>query len=94
MPLFGKRCIYTHIHDNHCVHEGDEHLLPFDGIIDYKKTARQIAEAGYHGTLTLELALPEAPGDRYADITAREYAEKAFSAADRIRKLCEEAEKE
>lgn len=92
MPLFGGRCIYTHIHDNHCVHEGDEHLLPFDGAIDHKKTARRIAEAGYRGTLTLELELPEDPGDRYAELTAREYAEKAFAAVDRLRKMCEEAD--
>ncbi len=93
MPLFGKRCIYTHIHDNHCAHEGDEHLMPFDGAIDYEKTALQIAKAGYRGTLTLELALPEDTGDRYADLTAPEYAQMAFAAVDRIRQMCEEAEK-
>ena len=94
MPLFGKRCIYTHIHDNHQAHGGDEHLLPFEGTIDYKNTARRIVQAGYEGPLTLEIAEPSTPGERYADLTARQFAEKAYAAVDQIRNLCEEAETE
>ncbi len=43
-----------HLHDNHGNFK-DEHLLPFDGDIDWPKAMKEIAENGYQREITLEL---------------------------------------
>jgi len=55
MPLFGDRLVCTHIHDNHQKHNGDEHLLPFRGSIDFNKVASFLRARNYGGSLMLEV---------------------------------------
>jgi sugar phosphate isomerase/epimerase len=55
MPIFGKKLVCTHIHDNTAVFNADLHLLPFDGKIDYDRFAEHIRKSGYQGPLTLEV---------------------------------------
>ncbi len=43
-----------HVHDNHG--NGDEHLPPGDGIIDWERTIRELIEINFRGALMLELA--------------------------------------
>jgi len=50
---FGHRLMALHLHDNHGVN--DEHLLPFDGTIDWPVLMRKISQTGYTGPTTLEL---------------------------------------
>ena len=69
MPLFGKKLICTHIHDNNGVFDHDEHLLPFDGKLDFVRAARQIRESGFTGALVLEVEPPES-----SEIAARRVA--------------------
>jgi sugar phosphate isomerase/epimerase len=53
--------VTTHLHDNHG--EKDEHLLPFDGTIDWKKAAEALRDApAAEGGLPLTLELREQPG--------------------------------
>ena len=85
MPLFGDRLVYTHIHDNYCEDNGDKHLIPFDGKIDFEKTAKTLRESGFSGTLTLE-TLPE-NSDVYNGISLREYYRKAYAAALKLRNM-------
>jgi sugar phosphate isomerase/epimerase len=49
-----ERVVTAHIHDNHG--EKDEHLLPFDGTIDWPAT---LAALPPETPLTLELRAPE-----------------------------------
>lgn len=83
MPLFGKRLVYTHIHDNFRVHGGDLHMIPFDGGIDYSVTASHLKKAGYTGTLTLELLPKKSPA--YADVPNEVFYQRAYDAAVRLR---------
>ncbi len=85
MPLFGDRLVCTHIHDNHCQHNEDEHLLPFDGLIDYSVVAAHLKKSGYAGALSLEI-LPRKT-DRYEGMSAEDYYARAFAAAERLRRL-------
>lgn len=59
IEVFGDRLYCTHLHDNHGLpadySDGDEHLLPFDGTIDYTRMIKRLDEVGYHGALTLEV---------------------------------------
>ncbi len=83
MPLFGKRILTTHIHDNHGVTGEDEHLIPFDGTLDYNYVAKMLQEANYHGTLMLELY----HRDCYSGMTPEAYLERAARAAERLRSM-------
>ncbi|MBR3767493.1 MAG: sugar phosphate isomerase/epimerase [Clostridia bacterium] len=89
MPLFGDRCITTHIHDNFQRYNIDEHLIPFDGIIDYRRTAELLNLYKYSGTLMLELDLPKADSDKYKDLTLTQFVQKAYVAINRLRIISE-----
>jgi len=47
------KIIATHLHDNH--RKKDEHLLPFDGDIEWSKVLEALEAIEYSGSLTLEL---------------------------------------
>ena len=85
MPIFGKKLVYTHIHDNECVYNGDLHLIPFDGRIDFVRKTDLLRQFDYQGTLTLEIA-PKKSG-RYDALTAPEYYARAHAAAVRLREM-------
>lgn len=89
MPLFGDRCITTHIHDNNMLYNIDEHLIPFDGSIDYRRTAELIKQYNYSGTLMLEIDLPRDGSDKYIGLSAEQFAQKAYAAINRLRILSE-----
>lgn len=71
MPMWGHRLVATHISDNEYVCDKDMHMLPFDGHIDFDKTAREIALSGRDVTLMLEIKPDN--HERYKDISIRNY---------------------
>ena len=50
--LFSNRIDCIHLHDN--MGKKDEHLLPFDGTIDWEYVLKKLKETGYDRELTLE----------------------------------------
>ena len=82
MPLFGKRLICTHIHDNMGVYDQDDHMLPFDGVIDFNRFAQHINASGYTGSFMLEV-IPKKSG-RYDDITPETFITRAAEAVKRL----------
>ena len=89
LPLFGDRCVLTHIHDNGCVYNVDEHLLPYDGLIDFRRVADLLHASGYKGTLMLEIDLPHEGSDKYAQLSMEQFVSKAYAAVNRLRILSE-----
>lgn len=87
MPLFGDRLVFTHIHDNFGVFEEDEHLLPFDAGIDYKRTAELLRQFNYKGTLMLEIDLPHENNEKYKNLTLEQFTNRAFQAINRLRNM-------
>ncbi|MBQ8813260.1 MAG: sugar phosphate isomerase/epimerase [Lachnospiraceae bacterium] len=85
MQMFGKRLICTHIHDNFGVYNQDDHLIPFDGVMDYKRVAEHIRNSGFTGSLMLELAAKKS--HIYDEMPAEVYLERAASAAKRLAAL-------
>ncbi len=85
MPLFGKKLICTHIHDNSGEFDHDEHLLPFDGKLDFARAVEQIRESGFAGSLMLEVIA--ANSHAYDDITCEAYLERAAEAVKRLRDM-------
>lgn len=84
MPLFGDRLICTHIHDNSGVYNADDHLLPFDGQIDFGYVAETIKNSGYTGSLMLEI---KGNSDFYADLSVESFLERAAAAVKRLRDM-------
>ena len=89
MPLFGDRCITTHIHDNNMRYNGDDHLIPFDGLIDFRRTAELLKQYNYQGTLMLELDLPGERSDKYRELSLQQFVQKAYAAINRLRIISE-----
>jgi sugar phosphate isomerase/epimerase len=49
----------THVHDNHGTR--DDHLMPFDGAIEWSSALMAVQKIGYEGAFVLELAESSAP---------------------------------
>ncbi len=96
---YGDRLLVTHINDNLGVRDfsgeitflDDLHLLPFDGIIDWEDTAREIAASAPVDYLTFELLTVSKKdryeNDKYAKLSIEEYLAEAYSRATRVATL-------
>lgn len=87
MPLFGNKLVCTHIHDNFAKKDGDLHLIPFDGSIDFKKYAEHIKRSGYTGVLLLETTIHS--GDYAERLTPHQFLDRAYKAVSEIAEMCE-----
>lgn len=79
ISLFGDKTICTHIHDNHgyiAELDGDEHLLPFDGTVNYEEIVKALDDAGYKGSLMLEVF--NTSKEDYKKLSAEEFIKKAY----------------
>lgn len=85
MDIFGERLSALHLHDNHKEFNKDEHLIPFDGLIDYNRVALSITKYRYTGTLMLE-AIRE-NSNRYSGMSPEDYYEHAGKAAKKLKAL-------
>ena len=90
MDLYADRLLCTHIHDNHGREKDDwsdpdEHLLPFDGNIDYTDIMRRLNDADFAGTLMLEIYDSCRPD--YLAMGHEAFLKTAFERIERISKL-------
>ena len=87
--LYGDRLLCTHLHDNHgrdpkdIWADGDEHLMPFDGNIDYADMMARLHKTSYKGALTLELVNEY----QYRTLSAPEFLKIAYERVCRIAAL-------
>jgi sugar phosphate isomerase/epimerase len=65
--------VTTHLHDNR--RKSDDHLVPFEGAIDWAEAAMTLQKVGYEGVWMFELAASETP---------RRVLERAHTARRRI----------
>lgn len=93
MSLFGKRLLCTHIHDN-SGYPNDDHLIPYDGVIDFQKIVSGIKKSGYQGILTSESHIKVASNEKraalYGKMSYEEWYTQLFAAMDRLRKEIDE----
>ncbi|MBQ3141667.1 MAG: sugar phosphate isomerase/epimerase [Clostridia bacterium] len=91
MDLFADRLRALHIHDNRCGVNTDDHLLPFDGKIDFEQVARDIADSSYRGTLMLEIgkAVKIDGVEVYKDLSGEQYLVKAAESAKKLARMIE-----
>jgi sugar phosphate isomerase/epimerase len=56
-----EHVITTHVHDNH--RKRDDHLVPFEGGIDWDAALTSMQKIGYDGTYMMEIANSGSPAD-------------------------------
>src|SRR5206468_8282363 len=71
-----EHLIATHVHDNRG--RTDDHLVPFEGTIDWPAALTAVQKVGYDGTLLLEIAAHGSP---------RETLDQARKARERMERL-------
>lgn len=91
MPMWGDRLVATHLSDNEYVCDYDMHMLPFDGHIDFARTAREIAQSGRKVTLMLEIKPDN--HEKYQDVSIKDYYIAAAASARRFAEMVEKAGK-
>ncbi len=91
MPMYGDRVIALHVHDNACGVDTDNHLLPFDGKIDFETVTADLAAADCRCTLMLEIGRDsEVDGKAiYEAMSYEAYYTRALAAAQRLSDMVE-----
>lgn len=89
VKIYGERLSAIHINDNRGIMDADDHLLPFDGNIDFEVVAKKLFDIGYEGTLMLEVTKNASiDGEMvYNAMTDEEYFERAVSAAGKLAEM-------
>lgn len=87
MDIFRKKMVATHIHDNHgrgeeAVGSPDEHLLPFEGTLDYERMMRKLDEYGFGGALILEV-----DNSRHMELSHEDFLATCFERIEKISRL-------
>ena len=87
MPYFGSKIAAVHIHDNLGNLDEDLHMIPFDGVIDMCKVAKELKKVNYKKAVMLELNKNNF--GKY-DISPGEFYKRASIAAKKLEKMiCE-----
>jgi sugar phosphate isomerase/epimerase len=76
--FFKDRIFAVHLHDNHGL--SDEHLIPFDGTIDWDWTIKGLKQSGYLGPVTLECVYD----NQYLNISPLEFFNKAYEVGQKL----------
>lgn len=85
--IFKDKMIFTHLHDNFgrdkndLEADGDIHLLPFDGNLDFAKMVAKLDEYNYCGSLMLEV------NDSKYEIKDEDFVKEAYKRAVKIAEL-------
>ena len=89
MKFYGDRAVTTHVHDNRSGFDTDDHLIPFDGKIDYKTVVENLASSPYDGTLMLELTRhpKKESGVSYDKMSDKRFFRRAAVAAKKLMRM-------
>jgi sugar phosphate isomerase/epimerase len=87
MDIFKNRLLTTHIHDNNGRPEdpkgdGDLHLMPFEGDVDYAQCIADLDKYNYEGAPVLELT-----NARYEEMDPKEFIAKAYENLKKISEM-------
>lgn len=81
---FKDRIFAIHLHDND--KSGDQHLIPFDGTINWNKIVTELKNCNYSGPITLELCYRNV----YLKTSIDRFYEIGYHTAEKIKKMFEE----
>ena len=81
--FFKNKVFAVHLHDNHG--ELDEHLLPFDGTINWENVMRKLKECDFKGYITLELSYR----NDYLKMSPEEFYKEGLNRGEKLLNLFE-----
>ncbi len=88
MPYFGHKLAAVHIHDNYGILDGDAHMIPFDGVNNMNKVARELARVRYEKCIMLEVFKEtEFQQGKYNGVSPEEFYKRAADAANRLESM-------
>lgn len=79
--MFKNKIFAVHLHDND--KSEDQHLLPFEGTINWEEMINNLKNANYSGPIILESVYREG----YSHLSLKEFYERAFLKAKQIEKM-------
>ena len=79
--VFKGKIFCLHLHDN--MMEKDQHLIPFEGTIDWQWLIHQLKSCGYDGPVTMELVYQ----NDYIQMDVKEFYRKGFEAGVRLAEM-------
>ena len=85
-PLFKNRIFAVHLHDND--QSDDQHLLPFDGTLDWEKVIKNLKECNYNGPITLELCYR----NDYMEMSPEDFYKKGYEIGEKLQEMFESKE--
>ncbi len=81
--FYKDRIFAVHLHDNDG--SSDQHLIPFDGTIEWEDVIKKLKEANYTGPVTLELCYR----NEYLDVAVEEFYEKGSEVGNKLIEIFE-----
>ena len=81
LKRFKNKIFAVHLHDNKG--ELDEHLLPFDGTINWNKVIKDLKDNNYDGPITLELCYR----NEYLNMSMEDFYKKGYEIAKKLEKM-------
>jgi sugar phosphate isomerase/epimerase len=82
LTQYGDKLAALHLHDNDG--SGDQHLLPFDGSIDWEHIMTQLKRLKFNGPLALEVFAKDNDGN---GLTAPQYLSEAMKRAQKLQNI-------
>lgn len=80
---FKNKIFAVHLHDNDA--SDDQHLLPFDGTINWNEVIKKVADYGYTGPITLELSYR----NNYLTQSIQEFYIEGYKRGEKLAKIIE-----
>ncbi len=80
-PKFKNRIFAVHLHDND--QSDDQHLLPFDGTLDWDKTIKTLIDNNYDGPITMELCYRY----DYLNMGVEEFYKKGYEVGKKLQEI-------
>lgn len=81
--LFKNKIYAVHLHDNDGT--DDQHLLPYDGTIDWKAVVKKLNDANYLGPVTLELCYR----NEYLELGVEEFYKEGYEIGGKLAEIFE-----
>lgn len=81
--LFKNRIFAVHLHDNDKT--ADQHLIPFDGTINWNNVVTKLKECNYDGPVTLELSYK----NDYLNYNVDDFYKKGYTTGETLRGMFE-----
>lgn len=81
--LFKNRIFAVHLHDND--KSADQHLIPFDGTINWNNVVTKLKECNYDGPVTLELSYK----NDYLNYNVDDFYKKGYTTGETLRGMFE-----